>query len=153
MLAVIRVRGSIRVKKELNATMEMIRLFRVNHMVLVSEEKQSKKMVEKVKDYVTFGEIDAETLEKVLSKRGLLKGNKKISLDFLKEKKINSFKELAEKIISKEIKLKDLEIKPVFRLRPPKKGFERAGIKKAFSVGGALGYRASEINRLINKMI
>jgi large subunit ribosomal protein L30 len=153
MLAVIRIRGSIRVKKKLNATMEMLRLFRVNHMVLIPEEKQSKKMAEKVKDYVTFGEINAETLEKVLSKRGLLKGNKKLTLEFLKEKKINSFKELAEKIISREMKLKDLEIKPVFRLRPPKKGFERAGIKKAFSVGGALGYRAADINRLINKMV
>lgn len=153
MLAVIRVRGSIRTKIEINDTMKMLRLFRVNHLVLVSEEKQIKKMAEKVKDYVTYGEIDAETLEKVLSKRALLKGNKKVSAEYLKEKKINSFKELAEKTIKKEIQLNDLGIKPVFRLKPPRKGYERAGIKKAFSVGGALGYRATEINKLINKMI
>ncbi len=153
MLAVIRIRGSIRIKKKLNDTMEMLRLFKVNHMVLVPEKKQMKKMVEKVKDYVTFGEINAITLEKALTKRALIKGNKKVSIEFLKEKKVNSFKELAEKIIKEEIKLKDMEIKPVFRLSPPKKGFERAGIKKAFSVGGVLGYRATEINKLINKMI
>jgi len=153
MLAVIRVRGSIRIKKKLNDTMKMMRLFRVNHLVLVSEEKQTKKMVEKVKDYVTYGEINEETLEKVLTKRGLLKGNKKVTLEYLKEKKISSFKELAEKTISKEVQLKELEIKPVFRLKPPKKGYERAGIKKAFTVGGALGYRATEINKLINKMV
>ncbi|PIN98693.1 MAG: 50S ribosomal protein L30 [Candidatus Diapherotrites archaeon CG10_big_fil_rev_8_21_14_0_10_31_34] len=153
MLAVIRVRGSIRTKIEINDTMKMLRLFRVNHLVLISEKKQMKKMVEKVKDYVTYGEIEAETLEKVLSKRAFLKGNKKVLIEYLKEKKINSFKELAEKIIKEEIQLKDLEIKPVFRLKPPKKGYERAGIKKAYSIGGALGYRATEINKLINKMV
>ncbi len=153
MLAVIRIRGSIGVKKDLNNTMKMLRLFRVNHLVLVNEEKQSRKMVEKVQDYVTFGEITSETLEKVLIKRAVIKGNKKVSVDFLKEKKINSFKELAEKLTAKEVSLKELEIKPVFRLSPPKKGFERAGIKKAFSAGGVLGYRATEINKLISKMI
>ncbi len=153
MLTVIRVRGSIRVKKEIKDTMKMLRLFRANHLVLVSEEKRTKKMVEKVKDYVTFGEINAETLEKLLEKRALIKGNKKVTAEFLKEKKINSFKELSEKILKGEAKLKELEIKPVFRLRPPRKGFERAGIKKAFSVGGVLGYRATEINSLINKML
>jgi len=153
MLAVIRVRGSIRTKIEINDTMKMLRLFRVNHLVLISEKKQMKKMVEKVKDYVTYGEIEAETLEKVLSKRAFLKGNKKVLIEYLKEKKINSFKELAEKIIKEEIQLKDLEIKPVFRLKPPKKGYERAGIKKAYSIGGALGHRATEINKLINKMV
>lgn len=153
MLAVIRVRGSIRTKTELNDTMKMLRLFRVNHLVLVPQEKQTKKMVEKVKDYVTFGEINAETLEKVLSKKALIKGNKKVSLNYLKEKKVNSFKDLAEKMVKGEIKLNDLGIKPVFRLKPPKKGYERKGIKKAFSVGGALGYRATEINKLINRMV
>jgi len=153
MMSVIRVRGSIRVKTELKDTMKMLRLFRANHLVLVSEEKRTKKMVEKVKDYVTYGEINAETLEKLLEKRALIKGNKKVTKEFLKEKKINSFKELAEKLLKGETKLSDLEIKPVFRLRPPRKGYERAGIKKAFSVGGALGYRATEINSLINKML
>jgi large subunit ribosomal protein L30 len=152
MLAVIRVRGNIRVKKELKDTMKMLRLFRVNHMVLVPKRKQTKKMVEKVKDYVTYGEINQETLEKVLIKRGFV-GKKKISVEFLKENKINSFQELSEKILSGKIDLNELGIKPVFRLRPPRKGFERGGIKKSFSVGGSLGYRATEINKLINRMI
>ena len=96
MLAVIRVRGSIRIKKKLNDTMKMLRLFRVNHLVLVSEEKQTKKMVEKVKDYVTYGEINEETLEKVLTKRGLLKGNKKWVVDIVKENKRDNPKEYNE---------------------------------------------------------
>ena len=48
---------------------------------------------------------------------------------------------------------KKIGVKPVFRLTPPKKGFGRQGIKKPYSIGGALGYRASDINDLLNRMI
>jgi large subunit ribosomal protein L30 len=40
-----------------------------------------------------------------------------------------------------------------FFLAPPKGGFERKGIKKSFSVGGALGDRKDKINDLIKKML
>ena len=42
-------------------------------------------------------------------------------------------------------------IKPVFRLHPPKGGFEKK-IKKPYP-DGELGYRGEEINQLIDKMI
>jgi large subunit ribosomal protein L30 len=45
------------------------------------------------------------------------------------------------------------EFKQVFFLAPPVKGFEKKGIKKAFTVGGALGYRADKINALIARMV
>ena len=45
------------------------------------------------------------------------------------------------------------EGKKFFALHPPRRGFERKGIKKAFSVGGALGYRKEKINDLIKRMI
>lgn len=37
-------------------------------------------------------------------------------------------------------------------LHPPRGGFERGGIKKNFSIGGALGYRGEKISELIEKM-
>ena len=43
--------------------------------------------------------------------------------------------------------------KKFFRLQPPRKGFERKGIKKPFSVGGALGYRGEKISDLIKRMM
>lgn len=45
------------------------------------------------------------------------------------------------------------DFKSVYFLAPPVKGFEKGGIKKAFTQGGALGYRAEKINDLIKKMI
>ncbi|RLI23172.1 50S ribosomal protein L30, partial [Candidatus Bathyarchaeota archaeon] len=48
---------------------------------------------------------------------------------------------------------KDLpDIKPVFRLHPPRKGF-KGKIKKSFKAGGASGYRGEAINELLERMI
>ena len=43
--------------------------------------------------------------------------------------------------------------KILYRLHPPKGGFERKGIKKTFALGGVLGYRKEKINVLIKKML
>ena len=53
------------------------------------------------------------------------------------------------KVLSKRNTSKD----NVFKLCPPKGGFERKGIKNPFSLGGALGYRAEKINDLIKRMV
>jgi len=153
MYAVVRIRGEVNIRRELRETLELLRLHKVNHMVLVEEKPEKKKMIEKIQAFVTFGEIEAETLGKVLQKRGRLVGNKKLDEEFLKKNKVGSFKELAQGILDGKIKMKEIGIKPVFRMNPPKKGYERAGIKKSFSIGGAAGYRASEINDLILKMV
>lgn len=41
----------------------------------------------------------------------------------------------------------------VYFLAPPKGGFERKGIKKAYTVGGALGDRGEAMNDLVIKML
>jgi large subunit ribosomal protein L30 len=121
--AVIRVRGLVRLNGKINDTMLMMHLYRKNYCVLI--DKKELGMIKKVKDYVTYGEIDKET-------EALL------------------IKEKQEKTINKEGK----EVpKKFFRLCPPKKGFGRKGIKIAFSKSGALGYRGTKINDLIKRML
>lgn len=41
----------------------------------------------------------------------------------------------------------------LYSLQPPRKGYGRKGIKVAFKVGGALGYRGEKINDLLKRMI
>lgn len=53
----------------------------------------------------------------------------------------------------KELKEKKGADVKIFRLNPPKGGFARKGIKKPFSMGGALGDRKEKINDLIKRMI
>lgn len=151
MFAVIRVRGSVGVRKDIKDTLAMLRLHRINHAVLVEETPDYKGMLQKAKDYITWGEIDKETLASMIKKRGRLPGNKKITREHIKDKGYSTFKELAEAIIKGETKLENLDIKPVFRLHPPRKGYE--SVKKSFKEGGSLGYRAGKINELIQRMI
>jgi large subunit ribosomal protein L30 len=109
-------------------------------------------MLQKVKDYTTWGEVDSDSLELILKKRACLKRNKHLTEEWLKNNtKYSSFKELAEALHNGNIKYNELGIKPVLRLNPPRKGY--SGIKRAYKVGGALGYRSKDINELIARMV
>jgi len=148
MIAAIRVRGSTKLRAKIEETLQQLRLDRVNHMVLLDDIATVRGQLKKVESFITYGEIDANTFSKLIKKRGRLIGDKRITLDFLKKSKIKSFKELDSRK-----KLEKLGVKKVFRLNPPRKGYERNGIKKSFTVGGALGYRGKKINDLINRMV
>jgi len=141
MIAAIRVRGKVNRPEEIENTLTRLRLRRKNVCVLLPEKPEVIGMLKKVKDVVTWGEIDKKTLEELVTKRGRLEGNKQIPKDQI------------QKIIEKLEKGEQTEIKPFFRLNPPRKGFERKGIKHSFKEGGALGYRREKINDLIRKML
>jgi large subunit ribosomal protein L30 len=142
MYAIIRVRGSVDKRQEIKDTMAMLRLTHVNHCVLVRKDPKIEGMIKKVKDFVTWGEISEATLEKLVSERGRMEGDKKLD-----EKDAKSVLES----IKKNKKTNVIKgFKPVFRLSPPKKGYE--GIKRAYPKG-ALGYRGEKINHLIERMI
>lgn len=153
MIAAIRVRGSVHMREEIEKTLKLLRLTKANHLVLLPEREEVKKMLNKAKDYITWGEISKETLEKLLEKRARRVGNRRLSPEFLREHSIKSFRELADKVQAEPKILESLNIKPVFRMRPPSKGYERKGIKKSFAIGGALGYRGGRINELIERML
>ena len=152
MYAVVRLRGSVKVRKEILDTLKMLRLHRVNHCVLVPKTKDYEGMLKKVKDYVTYGEIKKETLVKLLKERGRLVGNKKLTEDSLnKITGFKTFEEFAEAMLKGKVKLKDYpQIKPVFRLSPPKHGLKS---KKLHYPKGDLGYRGDAINELVERMI
>lgn len=151
--AVVRVRGTVNVRHDIKKTLEMLRLNRVNHCVLVEENESYKGMLQKAKDYITWGEIEKDTLVELIKKRGRLIGDKPLDDGYVKSAtSYKSIEELADAIIEGKIKYRELpEIKPVFRLSPPRKGYE--GIKRAYTVGGALGYRGKDINDLIKRML
>ena len=77
MIAAVRVRGRTGVKKGIQDTMSMLKLTRINHLVLLHEDPTYKGMLVKAKDYITWGEIDEETITQIITKRGKLSGNVK----------------------------------------------------------------------------
>jgi large subunit ribosomal protein L30 len=153
-IAVIRVRGAVGRTITMKKTLNLLRLNKTNHCVIVDDRPTYKGMLQKTKDIVTWGELTHDSLRKLLLKRGRLVGDQKITDDFIK--KNTSFTDLDDfikKFLKFEADLSDIEgLKPVFRLHPPIKGYPKKGVKYAYTLGGALGYRGTEINQLITKM-
>ena len=137
-IGVIRVRGSIRVRKKIKDTLIMLRLHNKNHCIVVEDKPNIMGMIKKVKDYITYGEIDEETLKLLFEKRGEEFKEKTGE----KDNKTNKF-----------IVYNNKKYKKHFRLNMPRKGYGRKGTKKSFSEGGALGYRGKNINDLIRRMV
>lgn len=69
-LAVVLVRGMVKVAKPVKDTLAMLNLHRKNSCVLLEDNPVNKGMLAKVKDFVTWGRIDEETLKELAEKRG-----------------------------------------------------------------------------------
>lgn len=149
-IAVIRVRGRTGVRSDLTEAMRLLGLTRANHCVVVNGSPQTLGMVESCKGYLTWGEIDKDTLAALVEKRGMLEGDKRLTEAFMKAGGFSSFGAFAEKMIAGDGKLNSLGMKRVFRLHPPRKGHRST--KKPFPYG-ALGNRGAEINELIRRMM
>lgn len=153
-LAAIRIRSAIKADKEIRDALHLLRLRRRNVCVIYDDNPSIKGMLEKVKDFIAYGEIDKETFKQLLLKRGRLSGNKRFSEEYLKEKLNMNIDEFVEKFFNNQVSLKDIpDFKPFFRLNSPRNGFPRKGIKKPYSEGGALGYWGKDINKLIQSML
>ena len=134
-LAVIRVRGPTMIAAKINDTMKMLRLYKVNNCIVVPNQP----------NYV--GKI-------LIEKKGRLAGNKPLTKDYLNSKVKITLEEFSKEFFEMKKSFKDIPgLKTFFRLNPPLKGYESGGVKKPFSMGGALGYRKNHINELIRRMI
>jgi large subunit ribosomal protein L30 len=109
-------------------------------------------MLQKAKDYITWGEVSEETFKTLVSERARLPGNKRVTDEYVKENtEYDSVDDLAVAILNGETTLKESGLKPIFRLNPPRKGYENT--RRPFTEGGSLGYRSENINELLEKMI
>ncbi len=152
-LAVVRVRGVSDIQREIKETMNMLNLRRNCHATLVDDGPAYVGMLQKARSYLTWGEISKDTLTLLLSKRGRLAGNQKLTDEYAQKIGKKSLNELAEALVKGEVEFHSLpSIKPVFRLHPPSKGF-KGKVKRSYASKGVSGYRGEAINRLLEKMI
>lgn len=129
-LAVVLVRGMVKVVRPVKETLAMLNLHRKNHCVVIDNTPAYKGMLLRVKDYVTWGEIDDATFAELVQKRGqTLEGR------------------------GKALEVNGKMYKRYFALNPPRKGFGRNGIKRSFTIGGALGNRGEKMNDLVKRML
>jgi large subunit ribosomal protein L30 len=152
-LVAVRIRGMSDISQEIKDTMTMLRLTRNCHATLLDNRPAYNGMLRKSKDYLTWGEVSQENVALLLKKRGKLVGDKELTDEYAKELDFTSLDDLAEAIFKVEVEFSSLpDIKPVFRLRPPKKGF-KGKVKRSFAAGGEAGYRGDEINELLKRMV
>lgn len=153
--AVVRVRGSQQAGSRVWTTLEQLRLNKINHMVFIPQNDSTKGMLQIVKDYVTWGEVSSEIIAKVLLRRAETPGGTPgINDDFIKKnsERYTSIISFAKALGGNEARLTDIRsLQPVIRLHPPNGGYEN--LKRSYKVGGTLGYRGSDIEKLLERMI
>ena len=150
---VVRIRGQVNLNGQVRDTMQYLRLTRANHCVFLPQNATSDGMLQKAKDYVTWGEVDPTVAARMLIKRARLSGDRPIDDVWVKANtKFASVNTFARAITEGKASLKDAPgVKPVLRLHPPRGGFK--GSKRAYRAGGGLGYRGTKINDLILRML
>ena len=156
LLAVISVRGQNNVHYNISYTLDLMNLRKLNNLTFIKTTPVSSGMLFKGKDWVTWGEVNVDMVTHVLSKWGRLAGKKNLTDAYVKKLtsgKYATISALAKALVALKAEIKDVPgLKSFFRLHPPSKGHKRGGIKKPFTVGGALGYRGEHINGLIKQM-
>ncbi len=135
-IAIIRIRGVNSVRRKIEDTMTYLRLYRKNYCVVVKDSAAVRGMLQRAKDYITWGEIDEKTYSLLVEKRG------------------EEYKGRTEGYHARKfVEVKGKKLKPYFRLSPPRGGFARKGIKWPVSLGGVLGNRSEDIIKLIERMV
>lgn len=120
-LVAVLIRGDHDIEVNILKALDTLRLRNKHVCVILEDTPVNRGQLQKVKDYVAYGELDAETKNLLLEKR--------------------------------TIKDSEGNVKPFFRMHPPKGGYPRKGIKVPFTKGGAIGNWGKDINKLIQKML
>ncbi|MEM4756304.1 MAG: uL30 family ribosomal protein [Candidatus Woesearchaeota archaeon] len=123
LVAVVLVRGRVRMDIRIKTALDHLHLTQKHACAVVVPTPSMLGMLRKVKDYVTYGPITQETFALLVKQR--------------------------KNRLTKPVP----SIRGVFYLSPPKKGFERKGIKVSYSCGGALGDRKEAMNDLVCRML
>lgn len=139
-IAVVRVRGIRKLHPKMKHVLELLRLYKPNHCVLVDDTPAIRGMLRIVKDYITFGAVNEKTVFRLLYKRGECGGKRLREL-----KKKEEIQASAKKLLTAASK----EVDPVFRLRPPRKGYKNTKLPYP---RGALGLRP-ELDSLLSQMV
>jgi len=141
MICIIRIAGEVKMEQSVVETLNRLRLRKKYSCIVMNKPgKEELGMLTKVKDFVAFGELDTKTFQALLEKRAYL-------IDNSKKEKIDA-KKISE-AFEKGKKFEELNVKPFFRLHPPRGGIET---KLPFPKG-VLGNHKEKINELVMRML
>ncbi len=143
-IILVRIRGLVDVSVDIEKTLNLLRLRKKFSCVVVDETKEILGMIKKVQHYIAYGKVNEEVLKLLIMKRGRLPGDKPIVVG---GKELDAMiKEFSE---SKKT-LKEMGLKPFFRLHPPRKGLKKS--IKLLWPKGVLGNNP-KINEMVREML
>lgn len=138
MICIIRIHGRVGLNRDVVETLNRLKLIKKYSCIVLNPNKEQIGMIKKVRNFVAFGNIKKENLEKLIEKRGQ-SVNKKEKIDV---------KKIVEEL-EKGKKPADLNLKPFFRLHPPRRGIK----SKLHFPKGVLGDHKEKINELVERML
>lgn len=149
---VVRIKGQADVPHWAQTTLRLLKLEKKYRATILPAKENTLGMLNKIKHYVSWQELDPVLAKELLDKKGRKSGYKKISDADLSETDYNTIGELAEALANGEISLTKLKpLKPWFALSPPRRGFKRS-TKRMYGQKGILGQN-KELENLVRNMI
>jgi large subunit ribosomal protein L30 len=130
-VAAVRIRGRVNVRSSIEETMDRLNLRRVNNCAIIKVTDPYLGMLKKCVNHIAYGEVNEETLSKLVTKFNL-------NID-------------PKGLINGKVDIKEIKEKMPLRLHPPRHGLK--SVRRHFNQGGSLGYMGAEINSLINRMV
>jgi len=149
---VVRIRGQADVPHWATNTLKLLKLDKKFRATIIPAKENTLGMLNKIKHYISWQEIDISTTKELLDKKGRKSGYKKITTEDLSEIGFKTIDELASSLTEGKSSLSKLKpLKPWFALAPPKHGFKRS-TKRLYGQKGVLGHN-KELVTLVKRMM
>ena len=149
---VVRISGQADVPYWAVTTMTLLKLEKKYRATIIPEKDNTLGMLRKIQHYVSWQEIDIETVKELLDKKARKSGYKKVTNEDITSIGFTSIDELATSLAEGKTSLSKLKpLKPWFALAPPRHGFKRS-TKKLYGQKGVLGYN-KELSVIVKRMM
>ena len=149
---VVRISGQADVPYWAVTTMNLLKLEKKYRATIIPEKDNTIGMLRKIQHYVSWQEIDIETVKELLDKKARKSGYKKVTNEDITSIGFTSIDELATSLAEGKTSLSKLKpLKPWFALDPPRHGFKRS-TKKLYGQKGVLGYN-KELSVIVKRMM
>lgn len=149
---VVRIKGQVDVPHWAQTTLKLLKLEKKYRATIIPAKDNTLGMLNKVKHFVCWHEVDSTLAKELLDKKGRKSGYKKITQEILDEIGYKSTDELAASLAEGKVSLTKLKpLKPWFALSPPRHGFKRS-TKRMYGQKGVLGQN-KDLGTLVRNMM
>lgn len=149
---VVRIKGQADVPYWASYTMSLMKLDKKYRATILPAKENTLGMLNKIKHYVSWTELDFELARDLLDKKARTSGYRKVTQDDLEGLGFADISKLAESLSNGQTSLSKLRpLKPWFALAPPRYGFKRS-TKRLYGQKGILGSN-KDLGQIVRRMM